>query len=92
MNELKYVIVIPKGFSKMGARAIIFNGIITHSSVVKELPEGWIINSAGFMYFETRDISSLVCHGSSESLNVKSEELFDRIIIRQTLERQPINM
>jgi hypothetical protein len=39
MNELKYIIVIPKGFSALTARAIIFNGMLVHSMVVKELVE-----------------------------------------------------
>jgi len=74
--------MIPKGFNKFGARAIIFNGLFTHSLVAKPfIEQGWIVNSAGFL-----DISDGVkCYGKSESLKVDSEPVFDNIIVSQTL-------
>lgn len=85
MNELKYIVMIPKGFNELGARAIIFNGLFTHSLVAKPFIEiGWKVNSAGFL-----DITDGVkCYGRSESLDIGSAGIFDNIIVSQTLLKQ----
>lgn len=87
MNDLKYVIVVPKGFASLSGRAIIFNGIINHCDVVKGLPEGWRTISAGFMKFDhfSDDINTLQVWGKSESLGIESDPVLDKILIRQTL-------
>lgn len=85
MNELKYIVMIPKGFNKFGARGIIFNGLFTHSTVAKPfIEEGWVVNSAGFLSIK----DGIKCTGRSDSLNIDSEEFFDNIIISQTLLQQ----
>lgn len=84
MNEIKYVIVTPPGFNKiMGARAIVFNGLITHADMV---PPEFKIESAGFCYlsFSTGSLK-IICHGESESLKVASDSVLDPIIIYRTL-------
>lgn len=88
MNELKYIIMIPPGFNNIGARAIIFNGLFTHSTVAKPfIEEGWKVNSAGFLDLK----HGVTCSGRSESLNVESEQFFDQIIVSQTLlKRHPL--
>lgn len=96
MNELKYVIVIPKGFNEFGARAIIFNGLMNHIDMVRFLIEkrDFTVHSAGFL-----DLSEGVrCYGDSESISkylqkeVKSDPVFDNIIVSQTLlKRHPLS-
>lgn len=82
MNELKYIVMIPKGFNKLGARAIIFNGLFTHSIVAEGfIKQGWKVNSAGFLSIK----DGIKCSGKSESLKVESEPIFDNIIVSQTL-------
>ncbi|MES2864062.1 MAG: hypothetical protein V4666_08085 [Bacteroidota bacterium] len=77
--------MIPKGFNKIGARAIIFNGLFTHSTVAKPfIQEGWTVNSAGFLSIK----DGVKCTGRSESLNIGSEKVFDNIIVSQTLLQQ----
>ena len=91
MNDLKYVIVQPRGLNRISARAIIFNGLLNHSSVVENLKaEGYTILSAGFLIFETDKIDSVKPFGFSESLGLECDEFFDRIIILQTLKRMPL--
>ena len=85
MNELKYIIVTPKGFSKiMGARAIIFNGVFAHKDMV---PPHCTVESAGFCTIEKNGHSIATCYGKSDSLNVASDPLFDSIIITRTLSK-----
>lgn len=86
MNDLKYVIVIPPGMTLLGARAIIFNGMITHSSVV---PESFKVHSAGFCVLGTNNKNELhaKCYGESSSLGVKSDPIFDAQTVRKTLTR-----
>lgn len=74
--------MIPPGFNKVGARAIIFNGLFTHSTVAKPfIEQKWKVNSAGFL-----DLSNGVkCYGKSDSLEIKSDPIFDNIIVSQTL-------
>jgi hypothetical protein len=88
MNELKYIVMIPPGFNTIGARAIIFNGLFTHSVVAKGfIEEGWTVNSAGFLDLK----HGVTCFGRSESLNVESEPFFDQLIVSQTmLKKHPL--
>ncbi len=91
MNDLKYVIVQPRGLTRMSARAIIFNGLLNHASVVEKLKEeGFTLLSAGFLVFETDKIDSVKPYGFSSSLGLECDEMFDRIIILQTLKRMPM--
>lgn len=92
MNELKYVCVIPPGFNEIGARAIIFNGLINHIDMVRFLIEkrGFTVMSAGFI-----DISNgIKCYGESESISsylnkkVNSDNPLSNIIVSQTLTKQ----
>lgn len=89
MNELKYIIVVPPGFNElMGARAIIFNGMVTHSTMV---PPEFKVVSGGFMVLGIKKGTSVLlakCHGRSESLDIDSNPAFDEMIIRRTLTRQ----
>lgn len=83
MNELKYVILIPSGFNREGARAIVFNGLMTHAIAVKALIEEqkMTVHSAGFCSMK----EGVSCWGESTSLGVKSEPYFDQTIIARTL-------
>ncbi len=90
MNELKYIIVIPKGMTKDSARAIIFNGLLVHLHIWKSCPEGFKLNSAGFMNIGP-SIYDVKCYGKSESLHVDSDPEFDKEIILRTLGCMPLN-
>ena len=83
MNDIKYVIMIPKGMNIHGARAIIFNGIfnhkdIAHISVVARVGK---VHSAGFVSFSEEGIK---CFGSSDSLGVGCKT-GDAAIVERTL-------
>lgn len=87
MNDLKYVIVVMNNSSMMSqrrhARAIIFNGHISHSSVV---PKGFKVLSAGFCSVKNGVLKpEIKCWGQATSLELKSNPEFDAEIIRQTL-------
>ncbi len=91
MNELKYIIVIPPGFNEqLGARAIIFNGLIVHKEMI---PKGFKCFSAGFLTFTFNlDLNKgldggVYCYGKSESIGIKSCPAFDAMIIKRTLTR-----
>ncbi len=90
MNELKYIIVIPKGFNKEGARAIVFNGWINHCDAVNTEGGRLEVHSAGFCSLtlnkKTKKMQ-IKCFGESTTLNVKSNPKFDQIIIARTLTR-----
>ena len=83
MNDLKYVIVIPIGMNELGARAIIFNGMINHRDVTGL---NYIPFSAGFCSFDSSSGVSIIIKtwGRSESLGLESKE-GDDIIIQRTL-------
>lgn len=78
-----------EGMDKYQARAILFNGMITHSSVVN-LKESTPI-SAGFcsivMKVSTGKMG-IECWGKSTSLEIESEKSFDQEIIARTLTRK----
>jgi len=85
MNDLKYIIVNMKGWRKDQARAIIFNGMVTHSTVV---PQDFECIGAGFMILGNIDGKlAAKCWGKSVSLDIKSDPIFDAQIIRKTLTR-----
>ena len=79
MNEIKYVTLFPRGM--MEARAIIFNRMFTHSSIVAELiKEGCTLRSAGFVKWELD--GKLFTFGRSESLKLESMEGDEKIIMK----------
>lgn len=74
--------------NKEGARAIIFNGMTTHSSVVNK--EECEAISAGFCVFKFNKAKGKIqvkCYGKSTSLGISSDSLFDQKIINRTLTR-----
>lgn len=85
MNELKYVILIPKGMNVHGARAIIFNGLFNHKDIaVMSCATGRAkVHSAGFLTL-TAGEGKIKCFGYSESLNVGSK-VGDAEIVERTL-------
>ena len=87
MNELKYIIVVPPGFNReVGARAIIFNGMVTHSTMV---PPEFEVISAGFMILQVQGKNLRPrCYGESTSLELKSNPTFDGNIVGRTLSRK----
>lgn len=78
MNELKYLIVKQSGMNDKGRRAIVFNGLINHSSM---LPRGFKLCSAGFCTIKDGNVTT---KGRSESLDCDSHE-DDADIIKSTL-------
>lgn len=90
MNDLKYIIVILRGGTIDNARAIIFNGMLTHSSVLLGLKKNEQVeaHSAGFCTIEPRSFSfKIECFGESSSLGIKSNPDVDKRIIETTLTR-----
>lgn len=85
MNELKYVILIPAGMNEMGARAILFNGLMNHKDAVHALLSSrrFRLHSAGFCTI----FPNVKAWGRSESLNIESAE-GDADIINRTLRHQ----
>jgi len=82
MNEIKYVILIPKGMNEQGARAMIFNGSMNHKEAVFYLTATgqFKVRSAGFCTV----FPEIKAWGESVSLSVKSLD-GDAEIIERTL-------
>lgn len=82
MNEIKYVIVIPRGMNKNGARAILFNGMINHKDMVQTIlaTKEFVLHSAGFCTV----FPEIKAWGRSESLEVGSRK-DDAEVINRTL-------
>lgn len=82
MNELKYVIVIPRGMNVYGARAILFNGMLNHADVVEAtLKRGAAeVYSAGFCAIKRGKVNRV--WGHSSSLDIGSKPNDDAIIMR----------
>lgn len=80
MRDLKYIIV--QLSSILEPKAIIFNGEITHNSMV---PRGYKVISAGFCIIYPH----VKVYGESTSLNIKSKES-DADAIYKTLTRNHI--
>lgn len=90
MNDLKYLIFIPKGCDAISSRAIVFNGVVTHVVIKIALEaEGHKVVSGGFcsvrritVWGESVSIRNL-CGVTCESRPQDVE------IIRNTLSEMP---
>ena len=89
MNDLKYIIIQPIGYTREGARAIIFNGLITHVDACPKFA-GKVL-SAGFFTLKLhkkRNLMVVSCWGKSTSMKVDSNPTFDQKVIAKTLARK----
>lgn len=96
MRELKYIIFSTKGMDKWAAKAVVFNGTISHLSIAQGLQrEECEIHSAGFCVLNSTVDLEVVAYGRATSMEqdfnqsvCESHPEFDGDIIRKTLTRQ----
>lgn len=82
MNRLKYIIASIPSYPSLSA-PILFNEPHIHS----EVGEGFKVSSAGFVDItvDSNGVATVVCHGESISLNIKSNPIEDKIKIERLL-------
>ena len=85
MNEIKYVIIIPRGMNIHGARAIIFNGMLNHADIAEATikREAGKVHSAGFCNLTKGKVKRI--YGTSTSLGLGPQP-GDEAVIERTRE------
>ena len=82
MNRLKYIIASIPACPHLSA-PILFNEPHIHADVGR----GFKVSSAGFVDIsvDNHGVATVVCHGESTSLNIKSNPIEDKIKIERLL-------